>query len=129
MARVSKKEPKAEPAAVILNLQDAYMFLVSAVRYALGRRSYIVRWTCDKVREIAPKLTPANRTVLIRDILRYLKSELESGKPDRMAYLEDWASLVDWLGTLPYEKDILAADPELSDLLKFRPPRVKALIP
>lgn len=44
------------------------LMLISAVRYALGRRSYIVGDTCDFVRSIRGKLSDNCRRIIIRDI-------------------------------------------------------------
>ena len=44
------------------------MLLVSAVRYALGRRTYIVSWTCTIIKENLYLLTKKDKQVMIRDI-------------------------------------------------------------
>lgn len=43
--------------------------LVSAVRYALGRQTYIVGWTVDEVIRVWPKLTTAVRELIIREVI------------------------------------------------------------
>lgn len=75
---------------ITLTPNDAYLFLVSAVRYALGRRTYIVGWTCEQVRKIAPKLTADQQSVLIRDIAKCDDYGHECDK-------EEWLSLLAWL--------------------------------
>lgn len=47
---------------------DLSMLLVSAQRYALGRRTYIVSWTCDVIKNNLKILTETDRKVMIRDI-------------------------------------------------------------
>mgnify|MGYP004485764761 CR=1 FL=1 len=47
---------------------DLSMLLVSAQRYALGRRTYIVSWTCDVIKNNLNVLTETDRRVMIRDI-------------------------------------------------------------
>jgi hypothetical protein len=42
--------------------------LVSSVRYAMGRRSYIVGQTCDMVRRYRDYLKPTEIQVIARDI-------------------------------------------------------------
>lgn len=42
--------------------------LVSAVRYALGRHSYIVQETCDAVKVVWPNLTPKIRASIAASI-------------------------------------------------------------
>lgn len=47
---------------------DLSMLLVSAERYALGRRTYIVSWTCDVIKNNLKILTETDKKVMIRDI-------------------------------------------------------------
>lgn len=50
------------------NQADLSMLLVSAERYALGRRTYIVSWTCDVIKNNLHLLTKKDKDVMIRDI-------------------------------------------------------------
>lgn len=50
------------------NQTDLSMLLVSAERYALGRRTYIVSWTCDVIKNNLHLLTKKDKDVMIRDI-------------------------------------------------------------
>lgn len=47
---------------------DISTVLLSAERYALGRRTYIVSWTCKVIRDNKHLLTDKDRQVIIRDI-------------------------------------------------------------
>ena len=47
---------------------DLSMLLVSAQRYALGRKTYIVSWTCDVIKNNLNILTEADKKVMIRNI-------------------------------------------------------------
>jgi len=47
---------------------DLSMILVSAERYALGRRTYIVNWTCEFIENNLNLLTKKDRQVMIRDL-------------------------------------------------------------
>lgn len=47
---------------------DLSMLLVSAQRYALGRKTYIVSWTCDVIKNNLKLLTEKDKKVMIRDI-------------------------------------------------------------
>ena len=47
---------------------DLSMILVSAERYALGRRTYIVNWTCEFIENNLALLTEKDRQVMIRDL-------------------------------------------------------------
>lgn len=46
--------------------------LVSAVRYALGRQTYIVGWTVDEVLSVWPSLDTGTRTLIQRDVAQAL---------------------------------------------------------
>lgn len=106
-----KNRPLPVEPVIVLSQLDAYMFLVSAIRYALGlypdpedkknraRRTHIVGWARNQVRAIAPKLMPFQRAVLIRDIR---DCEDYGGDYDR----QDWLSLLEWLEKMPYDKDV-----------------------
>lgn len=50
------------------DLSDISMLMVSAERYALGRRTYIVSWTCDVIKNNLHLLTKKDKDVMIRDI-------------------------------------------------------------
>ena len=72
--------------------------LISAVRYALGRQSYITGVTCDFVRSIAPKLSDKCLNIMSKDIMdelvRYHKMKLYCGmEMDDRA----WQYLLDFL--------------------------------
>lgn len=48
--------------------QDISMILVSAVRYALGRQTYIVSWTCELIKKNVHLITEKDKKVMIEDI-------------------------------------------------------------
>ncbi len=48
--------------------KDMSMILVPAERYALGRRTYIVDWTCKIIKRNVHLLTENDKLVIIRDI-------------------------------------------------------------
>lgn len=50
------------------NKDDLSMILVSAERYALGRRTYIVHWTCEFIKNNIHLLSNKDKQVMIRDI-------------------------------------------------------------
>lgn len=50
------------------NKEDVSAMLVSAERYALGRRTYIVKWTCDFIKNNMELLTNKDKNVIIKDI-------------------------------------------------------------
>lgn len=96
---MEKKTDENTPSpTVTISLKDAYLFLVSAVSYSLGRRTYLVRWACDQVHAIAPKLEPAQREILIRDIEEHGESGLSYGTSGDK---REWLSLLEWLKSNP----------------------------
>lgn len=48
--------------------EDISMMLVSAERYALGRKTYIVGWTCDIIKKNIHLLSEKDKEVMIRDL-------------------------------------------------------------
>lgn len=50
------------------NKEDISAMLIGAERYALGRRTYIVQWTCEFIRNNLHLLTEKDKGVMIRDI-------------------------------------------------------------
>lgn len=51
-----------------ISSDDLYMLTVSAVRYAIGRQTYVVGEACDFLRRYAKYFTPEQRAVVVRDI-------------------------------------------------------------
>lgn len=50
------------------NKDDLSAMLIGSVRYALGRRTYIVNWTCEFIENNLALLTEKDRQVMIRDL-------------------------------------------------------------
>lgn len=48
--------------------EDISAMLIGAERYALGRRTYIVSWTCEFIANNLHLLTEKDKGVMIRDI-------------------------------------------------------------
>lgn len=74
------------------NAEDLSAMLVGAVRYALGRRTYIVNWTCEFITKNVHLLIEGNKQVIIRDI----KQQEEYGYGDKCDK-EDWLKLLKFL--------------------------------
>ena len=49
-------------------IEDISAMIVGAERYALGRRTYIVQWTCEFIKNNLHLLTEKDKRVMIRDI-------------------------------------------------------------
>lgn len=47
---------------------DISMMLVTAERYALGRRTYIIEWVCEVISKNMNLLSEKDKQVMIRDI-------------------------------------------------------------
>ena len=50
------------------NQEDISAMLIGAERYALGRTTYIVSWTCEFIGDNLHLLTGKDKAVMIRDI-------------------------------------------------------------
>lgn len=48
--------------------EDISAMMIGAERYALGRRTYIVSWTCEFISNNLHLLTKKDKGVIIRDI-------------------------------------------------------------
>ena len=70
-------------------LEDISAMLLSAERYALGRRTYIVDWTCKFIRNNLHLILEKDKKVMIRDI----KQQEEYGYGDECDK-EDWLRLL-----------------------------------
>lgn len=70
-------------------LEDISAMLLSAERYALGRRTYIVDWTCEFISNNLHLLSDKDKHVMIRDI----KYQEKIGYGDECDK-EDWLRLL-----------------------------------
>lgn len=68
--------------------EDMSMILVSAERYALGRRTYIVGWVCEFIKNNLHLLTNKDRQVMIRDIENPISYGDECDKAEWLNLLE-----------------------------------------
>ena len=74
------------------NKDDLSVMLVCAVRYALGRRTYIVAWVCEFIRNNTDLLTERSKMAIIRDI----EQQKDYGYGDECDK-ECWLALLDYL--------------------------------
>ena len=70
-------------------LEDISAMILSAERYALGRRTYIVNWTCEFIERNLHLILEKDKKVMIRDI----KQQEEYGYGDKWDE-EDWLRLL-----------------------------------
>lgn len=66
--------------------QDFDMMLISSVRYVLGRKSYIVSWVADVVRQYRHLLADQTIDTIIRDIVSY--PDLGDGQIDLVVWVD-----------------------------------------
>lgn len=57
------------------NIQVPDWVIVSAVRYAQGRNTYIVKDTCDLVKDVWQDINPADQGVILKDLEAEAKSD------------------------------------------------------
>lgn len=69
-------------------ITDYEHMLISALRYALGRRTYIVELTCEYIENELPKLSDQCKAIMIEDIERQEQFGDECDKEDWMQLLE-----------------------------------------
>ncbi len=68
--------------------EDISMILVSAERYALGRITYIVQWTCEVIKNNLHLLSAKDRQVMIRDLENPISYGDECDKAEWMDLLK-----------------------------------------
>lgn len=68
--------------------EDISMILVSAERYALGRRTYIVGWTCEIIKKNMHLLSDKDKAVMIRDLENSISYSDECDKAEWMILLK-----------------------------------------
>lgn len=70
------------------NKDDISAMLIGAERYALGRRTYVVQWTCEFIRNNLHLITNKDKQVMIRDIEKPISYGDECDKNCWMQLLE-----------------------------------------
>ena len=76
--------------------EDLSAMIVGAERYALGRRTYIVSWTCEFIIKNLHLLTEKDKSVMVRDI----KNAIDYGDEcDKIC----WTNLLNILEKSPSE--------------------------
>lgn len=69
-------------------ITDYEYMLISALRYALGRRTYIVGMTAEYIENELPKLSDQCKAIMIEDIERQEQLGNECDREDWMQLLE-----------------------------------------
>ncbi len=78
---------------IAIKSHDFGVIALSAVRYALGRRMYIVNETCRILRENKEALAENDKRMIVRDIERELALAAPGLLGDRTDH-EDWVAIV-----------------------------------
>lgn len=73
--------------------EDMSMLMVNAVRYALGKKTYIVDWTCEFIKNNIGLLTNKDLCVMLQDI----KLQKENGALGNEWDVLCWKKLLDVL--------------------------------
>lgn len=68
--------------------EDLSAMLIGAERYALGRRTYIVQWTCEFIDNNLHLITEKDKQVMIRDIENPISYGDECDKAEWLKLLE-----------------------------------------
>ena len=74
----------------VMITQDFELMMISALRYAIGRESYMPSVTIDYIRYLIPQLSANTLFVMQRDIRETIASY---GRIERELYME-----VEWIG-------------------------------
>lgn len=92
--------------------------LISAVRYALGRATYIVYVTCVQVRDAWPALSDRTRNVIRRDIAEQITTAESAGRTVGMSIDDaEWRDLIAWIDAAPAARARLAPTLEAQERL------------
>ena len=83
------------PVTINGEISDISAMLLGSVRYALGRRTYMVKWTCEFIRNNTQLLLEKDKKVIIRDI----EEQKNYGYGDKCDE-EDWLALLEVLQKL-----------------------------
>ena len=69
-------------------LEDISAMIVGAERYALGKRTYIVQWTCEFIKNNLQLITNKDKQVMIRDLENPISYGDECDKSEWLNLLE-----------------------------------------
>jgi hypothetical protein len=76
------------------NHHDTGFIVLSAVRYAMGRRSYAVGMIIEWVKEFWDKLTPNDQSHIARDVKEYMEGDRSKGDDCDLVEWEDFNSWI-----------------------------------
>ena len=79
--------------------------IISALRYALGRRTYITAETSEFIVENKTIIDSRMKQVMLKDLKEYLERRNEGFITDDKCDYEVWENLYNWLNKLEVEDD------------------------
>lgn len=79
--------------------------IISALRYALGRRTYITAETSEFIVENKAIIDSRMKQVMLRDLKEYLERRNKGFISDDKCDNEVWVNLYNWLNELEVEDD------------------------
>ena len=91
----------------MIELKLDYVFrdmIISALRYALGRRTYITAETSEFIIENKDIIDGRMRQVMLSDLQEYLERRNKGFISDDKCDYEVWVNLYNWLSKLEVEK-------------------------
>lgn len=78
------------------DVRDLQDMIISALRYALGRRTYITNETAEFIKRYPELIDERVKSVMLRDLEEYFQKR-ESFKFDDECDFNTWKSLYNWL--------------------------------
>ena len=81
----------------IKNIGDFQNIVISALRYALGRRTYATIATADFIKEYPELIDERVKTVMLRDLDEYFAFRRAGGYIDDECDYNTWLDLEKWL--------------------------------
>lgn len=82
---------------IIKNKYDFQDVVISALRYALGRKTYITKSTVDFVKEYPEIIDKRVKQVMLRDLNNYFEDRIKWEYKDDECDYQVWLSLKIWL--------------------------------
>ena len=90
----------------IKNTYDFQDIVISALRYALGRRTYTTKATADFIKEYPEIITERVCIVMLRDIEHYINDRANGLIVDDDCDYREWKDLQNWLFKIAKEKNL-----------------------
>ena len=93
----SKNTTCLDPIEVPVFSRDLGAMLISSVRYALGRMSYIAGPTCTWVMTYWPYLLEEDALMLLKEVRHWVHVQTSTDAGSRVSGFFEWRNLRDWM--------------------------------